>query len=242
VKRIFPIALRHLRRIARERLVTWGVILAVVAWVGAPALRPSPAGAAALMLSIALLTTALCSAGAIADEMASGAYMLDALHGARPIELVVGAAIGIFAAVLPAALVPAVGLLTAGEPSLAAALLLIAVVLVATIAWSTLAVMLGTLLPGKGNSAVLVPLFLFGGLAPSELSFGPLPGPLAEALRLAWSALPLHAHVAAIRDQVLTGSHAGSAPWAALIGGPIIFTLLATYRLRRLEAVARWRQ
>ena len=239
---VHAIAARHLREIARARLLTWISALGALSWVAADDLRARLASVVLLAALGGTLAVIIAVAGRVADDLASGALMIDLLHGAREVELVVGATLAAAAAALPPVLVAATGVAVTGlaQGHKAAAALLGAWVLVHVVAWSALGVLLGTIAPSKGNAIVLFTFFLFAGLAPASLPVGELPPALGAALRAAWSALPLLHHLAALRDMLLLGAPPSAWPGTVLLLTTPACIGLSAWRLARMEPSERW--
>ena len=239
---VHAIAARHLREIARARLLTWISALGALSWVAADDLRARLASVVLLAALGGTLAVIIAVAGRVADDLASGALMIDLLHGAREVELVVGATLAAAAAALPPVLVVATGVVVTGlaQGHRAVAALLGAWVLAHVVAWSALGVLLGTIAPSKGNAIVLFTFFLFAGLAPDALPVGELPAALAAALRAAWSVLPLLHHLAALRDMLLLGAAPSAWPGTVLLLTTPTCIGLAAWRLARTEPSERW--
>jgi hypothetical protein len=122
--------------------------------------RNAPFTAVSVFFLAGLCALAI-GAGAIARDFESGIMVLDRAHGAGPAEIVLGTTI------YTSTLVFAVGLLAVAlnfgaspqqlEP---AVFRLLAVVAAGLVAWVAFLVLLGTLVPGSGNSAIALALVL----------------------------------------------------------------------------------
>ena len=236
------IVARHLREIVRARLLAWIAALGALGWMAADDLR-SRLGSAVLLAALGgTLAAIIAVAGRVADDLASGALMLDLLHGAREVELVAGATIAASAAAMPPVAIAAVGGVVTGlaRGHGAVAVLLGAWVVVHVVAWSALGVLIGTIAPSKANAIVLFSFFLFAGLSPDALPLGALPQAIAAALRMAWSALPIVHHLAALRDMLLLGAPPSARPGTVLLLTTPACIGLAAWRLARMEPSERW--
>lgn len=236
------IAARHLREIARARLLMWISVLGALSWVAADALRSRLGSAVLLAALVGTLAVIIAVAGRVADDLGSGALMIDLLHGAREVELVIGATLAAAVAALPPVLVAATGIVVSGLAAghVAAAALLGAWVLAHLLAWSALGVLLGTVAPSKGNAIVLFTFFLVAGVPAASLPLDDFPSVVAAALRTAWSALPLMHHLAALRDMLLLGAAPSAWPGTALLLTTPACIGLAAWRLARMEPSERW--
>lgn len=236
------IVARHLREMARARLLTWLSAIGALSWVAAEDLRSRLASAVLLAALSGTFAVILAVAGRVADDLASGALMIDLLHGARELELVIGATVASAAAAMPPVLVAATGVVATGlaHGHAGAAALLGAWVVAHVVAWSALGVLIGMVAPSKGNAIVLFSFFLFAGVAPDALPVEALPGPAAAGLRATWSALPLLHHLAAIRDMLLLGAPPSAWPGTVLLLTTPACIGLAAWRLTRMEPSERW--
>ncbi|MDQ6886586.1 MAG: hypothetical protein M3068_04765 [Gemmatimonadota bacterium] len=239
-RRISSIAGRHLRRTERSRLIGWTLLLALVGLLaqGLPSdMRPG----FAILLFYSLLSLLLTGAGGLGEDIASGGHMLDRLHGATPAEIALGSAAATVTAASPVLLLVSLWLfrgLATHTPAIFGAAL--AWTLVTLAAWSGWLVALGALAPGKGNSVILAPLFLFGGFPPTDLPVDGLPRVVASLLRGIWSLLPLQAHTMSMIDSLIVQSITPLlSALVLLLSGPALLAL-ATLRLGRLQAAAGW--
>jgi hypothetical protein len=239
---VAAIAARHLREIARARLIVWIGMLGALSWIAADDLR-SRLGSAILLAALGgTLAVIFAVAGRVADDLASGALMIDLLHGAREVELVVGATLASAIAATPPLLVALAGIVATGlaRGYVAVAILLGAWVIVHVVAWSACGVLLGAATPSKANAIILFTFFLFAGIAPASLPVGALPPLIGSVLRTVWSALPLVHHIAALRDMLLLGAPPSAWPGTVLLLTTPACIGLAVWRLTRLEPSERW--
>lgn len=234
------VALR-LRRLWRTRVVLLAVTLALLpVWATSPLDQRM---ALAAMTSALLTTVLVCGAGALADDLESGAALLLVLHDARPVERVLAESLAALVIVLLVALL-AIGLVAralglAEFRALVASMLWIAALV---LSWTFLVVLLGCLLPGKGNALVmLVPLAAFA-LPPSALPLDAAPAWVASSVRLAWSLFPLQAHASAVIDALLENAPLPTVPAWVLALSPPLHLAAAVHVLSRVEPARRFTQ
>lgn len=241
VHRVRALTSLRLRRLWRTRTILLAAALALL-----PLLATSPTGARAAFVTTtsALLTAVLvCTAGALADDLESGAALLLVLHEARPIERVLAeslATLGVVAAVAVLA-TPFVGraLTEAGWRLILAGGFWTAALV---ISWTFLVVLLGSALPGKGNALVLiVPLAAFA-LPAAALPLDGVPAWLAKVIRTTWTVLPLHAHATAIVDALIAHAPLPAASRWVLLASPPVYLAAAARALSRVEPARRFTQ
>lgn len=241
--RIVAVARRDLTRLFRARLVFWITALAALFWLAAPDLRFKPGGALLLTSELMFLAMLFMTAGVIAESLGSGAAMLDRLHGITPLESVLGSVLGIILALTPSFLVSAVLVYRVTPPSQAGPVTLMLVwTAAAVIAFVSLGVLLGVLLPSAGNAIVLAPLVLGGMAPPVALPVQGLPPAVASGLRAVWSVLPLQFQVEAIESALIMGTGPVRLPPVVIIVSIPLYLSLAAVMLRRLQPATRWKQ
>lgn len=240
-RRVRALLSLRLRRLWRTRAALLAAALALL-----PVLATSPTNARAAFVTTtgALLTAVLvCTAGALADDLESGAALLLVLHGARPIErvlaeslatIVVVAALALIAMPLVARALAGAGLRTLIVGGFWTASLVLS--------WTILVVLLGCFLPGKGNALVLiVPLAAFT-IPAVALPLADVPTWLARAVRVAWNLLPLQAHATAIVDALVAQTPLPSTPRWVLLASPPLYLAAAVRALSRVEPARRFTQ
>jgi hypothetical protein len=232
-QRIGAIAQRVIRQRLRGRLIWWTLAVALLMWLTTGELHNTTRGTVSVLAIIAVLSTVFIAAGALADDLDSGALMLDLLASARPIHLAAGTAMGVFAAALPAITVVTLVAIpqvvrAVGAPN---AVLLLSAVYLLAFGWVALGTCLGTVIPGKGNAAVLAPFFFGAGSAANQLPLADWPDALAAAARALWNGLPLVAHVQAWRDAILDAHSMPLIPVSVLLLGPVAWIALAAFIL-----------
>lgn len=239
--RVRALTTLRLRRLWRTRTALLAAVLALLPVMAA---APATPRAALVVTTGALLTAVLvCTAGALADDLESGAALLLVLHDAQPFErvlaeasatLLVIAALALLAIPMHADAVP-----SAGWRALSLAACWIALLV---LAWTFLVVLLGCVLPGKGNGLVMiVPLAAFA-LPAAALPLGDAPAWLAAAVRFTWSLLPLQAHATAIVDALLANTSLPATAPVVLLVSPPLYLAAAVRALARVETARRFTQ
>lgn len=220
------------------------LLAAALALLPVLAMSPTSARAALVTTTSALLTAVLvCTGGALADDLESGAALLLVLHEARPVErvlaesfatTVVVAALAVLATPLVASALTGAGwrLILVGGFWTAALV----------ISWTFLVVLLGCALPGKGNALVLiVPLAAFA-LPAAALPLDDVPVWLAKAIRTTWTVLPLQAHATAIVDALVAHAPLPATSRWVLLASPPVYLAAAARALSRVEPARRFTQ
>jgi hypothetical protein len=181
------------------------------------------------------------SAGALAVERESGVAILDRLHGASAAELVLGVASQVMALVL--IVFTSVALLVFSRspslwiPSVFASLVVAALGLVAFV---SLLVLFGALLPGSGNSALLVALLLLA--APARaLRTDRIPGIILDAIAVLHELMPLGHQVADFARSAQAGVP-DFGPVIVLAGSIPVILGLSVLIISRSELAIAWRR
>ena len=241
LRRVHALVSLRLRRLWRTRAALLAAALALL-----PVLAMSPASARAAFVTTtsALLTAVLvCTAGALADDLESGAALLLVLHEARPIERVLAESLATIVVVAALALIatPLVARALAGA---GLRMLLVGGFWTASLvlSWTFLVVLLGCALPGKGNALVLiVPLAAFA-IPAAALPLADVPTWLARAVRFTWNLLPLQAHATAIVDALVAQTPLPSTARWVLLASPPLYLTAAVRALSRAEPARRFAQ
>lgn len=236
-RHVWAIARRVVRQHLRSRLSWWTAALVLLVVASAPA--TGVRAAASIGGFATCLAAAALAAGAIGDDLQSGAVAADALAGVRPASAVIGTIAGLLAALAPSvAIAAAVGGRAVGSLAELAALLSAVTVIPAT--FIALVVCLGAALPGKANAALAFPLAIAGAVSPLALPLSEWPAPLARLMRALWGMLPLPHRAVGIGQlaglqQAFVGAHLVPAIVAGLAAAAI-----ATFILHRRAATGRW--
>lgn len=157
--RVWELAFRRWRTIHRSWPPYGIAVFVLAAWAVLRQTIRSPAYSATAVFFLGGLSALAIGAGAIARDFESGVMVLDRAHGASPAEIVLGTTIYTSMVVLAASLLAASLTLGAApqyiEP---AALRLLGVVALGLVSWVAFLVLLGTFVPGSGNSAIALAL------------------------------------------------------------------------------------
>lgn len=241
LRRVHALVSLRLRRLWRTRAAVLAAALALL-----PLLATSPTGARAAFVTMtgALLTAVLvCTAGALADDLESGAALLLVLHEARPIERALAESLATVVVVATLALI-AMPLVARELAGAGLRLLVVGGFWTATLvlAWTFLVVLLGCALPGKGNALVLiVPLAAFA-IPASSLPLDDLPAWLAGAVRFTWNLLPLQAHATGIVDALVAKAPLPTTARWVLLASPPVYLAAVVRALSRAEPARRFAQ
>ena len=237
--RVRCVARVRVRYLVRSRVAIVAFVLAVLPWF---AVDRHDADAELGLLTGSVLVGMIASAsGVVADLLDDGFYCVGVLHGARPLDVLLGEAIGALVGLVP--VVAAFAFLSstafAGE-SLATMLAALAWLALLVLGWLGMMLVLGTALPGKGNAIAMIPLLVAFAFPSDLLPVDSWPPLLARVARTAWDAMPLQSHATAMYSAVRHGTTPPAmAPFALLLAPPICLTL-AAIRLSRLEAAGRF--
>lgn len=232
------VARARLRYLVRSRVVVLGLVLAVLPWFALD--RHEPDSELGLLTGSMLVGIITCASGVVAEPLDEGWYGIGVLHGLRPIELLLGEALGSSSAVLPIALV--FSALSASafhdvQPLVLALCLGWLATLVA--GWLALMLALGSALRGKGNAIALIPLLVAFAFPSEALPLDRWPNGLAMVARAIWDAMPLESHATAMYAALLHDTTPPpSAPLALVLASPTLF-FLALFRLTRHDAARR---
>ena len=239
--RVHALVSLRLRRLWRTRAA---ILAAALALLPVLAMSPTSARAAFVTTTSALLTAVLvCTAGALADDLESGAALLLVLHEARPIERVLAESLATIGVVAALALI-AIPLVARALAGAGLRMLLVGGCWTATLvlAWTFLVVLLGCALPGKGNALVLiVPLAAFA-IPAAALPLDDFPTWLARAVRFTWNLLPLQAHATAIVDALVAQAPLPTTARCVLLASPPVYLAAAVRALSRAEPARRFAQ
>lgn len=177
--------------------------------------------------------------GAIARDFESGVMLLDRVHGSGPAEIILGTAI-YTATVVFAAGGLAAALIFSVAPQYfgGAALSFITVVAFGLVAWVALLVLLGSLVPGSGNSAIALALVVIVGPL-SEFSQGGSPNIMRASAKFIAGVFPPEIVSAFLR---LPRPESVWRPIATLTFCAVAFLCLAVVILVRREPAKGWRR
>ena len=236
---ILLVARTRARYLLRSRVILLALALTVLPWFAADG---HDAQTELALLTASALTALLASAsGVVSESLDDGSYGIAVLHGLTPLEMVLGEALGALSGMLPALIAfavlsaPALGALPLG--ALALCLAWLGVLL---LGWLAIMLLLGTVLPGKGNAIAMIPLLLAFAFPSDAIPVDHWPPAIARAARAAWSAMPLEAHAMSMYGAILRHSPPPPAAPVALLLAPPVFLAVAALRLSRLDAARRF--
>lgn len=239
--RVHALLSLRLRRLWRTRAA---ILAAALALLPVLAMSPTSARAAFVTTTSALLTAVLvCTAGALADDLESGAALLLVLHEARPIERVLAESLATIGVVAALALI-AMPLVSRALAGAGLRMLLIGGFWAATLvlSWTFLVVLLGCALPGKGNALVLIVPLAAVAIPAAALPLADLPAWLARAVRFTWNLLPLQAHATGIVDALVAQTPLPTTARWVLLASPPLYLAAAVRALSRVEPARRFTQ
>lgn len=233
------LALRQWRSGWRSHRFTGVAVFVALTWP----FRPPAVGleAAAAPFTLAAVAALVLGAAVIARDYESGGMILDRLHGASPVETVLGSllytttAAGGVAALLAAQLFLSSPELVAeaGWPMIASGLLSVA-------AMCALLVAFGSVAPGYANSAIVVGLIV---VAPGmgEVERWGFPHQITAVFRFVRSILPLP-HQLAATAAALTRGESPAKPLAIFAIGSVLAAAIAVLVVQRREPARGWRR
>ena len=237
--RVRSIARVRVRYLVRSRVAIVAFVLAVLPWF---AVDRHDADAELGLLTGSILVGMIATAsGAVADSLDGGFYCVGILHGAGPVDVLLGEAAGALIGLAPvlAAFACLSSSAFAAEP-LAMIMLAFTWLAVLVLGWLGMMLVLGTALPGKGNAIAMIPLLVAFAFPSDVLPVDSWPPLLAQVARTTWDAMPLQSHATAMYSAVLHGTTPPAmSPFSLLFAPPICLALAAT-RLSRLEAAGRF--
>lgn len=193
-----------MRPIFRSALV---LLVALFVVIAAALMLQTPAGESSVV-SVFFLSAAAAlalGAGALAAEIESGVAMLDRLHGARTAELVFGVTLQIVTLVLIVFASVSVFVFSS-SPSLwnSAVFASLPVAGLGLLALVSLLVLFGSLLPGSGNSAILIALVILSSSG-RALEGAPVPTVISRAIAIINDVLPLGHQVSTFSRSAQSG-------------------------------------
>jgi len=197
--------------------------------------------AVAAPFTLAAVAALVIGAAVIARDYESGGIMLDRLHGAGPIETVLGSLLyTTTAAGLVAALLAAQLFLSSPELVTDAGWLMITAGVLSVFAMCALLVAFGTVAPGYANSAIVVGLIV---VAPGmgEVERWGFPQQITALFRMVRSILPLPHQLAAAAAALTRGESPGR-PIAIFAIGSILAAAVAVAAVQRREPARGWRR
>lgn len=219
VRHAWAAAIRTVRQAVRSRFVMLAAIGAATltaALLGDVPDGPRVFGVLSIALNFAIITV---SAGVPGDDVASGALANDLLAGTPTFAPIVGAVVGVGCAAVPAGLITLAiagpRLLTIDAATAAGGA---GFMLLGAAAMASMAVALGTILPGR---AAVVPMIVIaiGGEVPSlALPLERYPPAAAEFIRAVHGALPLPFHVRAGAELMVIDQPVAAHVWPLLLG------------------------
>ena len=237
--RASELALRRWRSAHRSWL-TYAILLFIVAaWAVIHQTLESASDCAAAVFFVSGLCVLAIGSGAIAREFESGVMVLDRLHGARPVDVVLGTAIYATTFAMVATIVTA-GLIFATAPEYLGsdAILFLLVVALGLMAWVAFLVLLGSFVPGSGNATIALGLIVV--LAPVSRFDRPDAAPVARmAARLVTTIFPPETVFAFFRaaDHAALGSRA-----IAVALSTAVFLALAIGVVAQREPAHGWKR
>lgn len=217
-RHVAVLASRRMRPIFRSPLVFLVGLFVVIA---SALMLQTPRGESSVV-SVFFLSAAAAlalGAGALAAEIESGGLMLDRLHGARTSELVLGVALQVVTLVFIVFASVSV-LVFSSSPSLsnAAVFASLAIAGLELLAFVALLVLFGALLPGSGNTAIVIALVVLSSSS-RALEGAPIPTAISKTIAAISDTLPLGQQVAAFSRSAQSGG---------FDFGPVIFLGLST--------------
>lgn len=239
--RIRAIAAVRIRRVLRTRVALAALVMTLMPWllVESPAVLPRLVSLA----EFSLVGLTVLAAGAISDDLDSGEYAVLVTHDASPLEVLAGQAAASLAltAVLVAIQMP-IALAGTAAPSLARLLQCIAWLGALLVAWVALMLLLATFLEGKANAVAMGALLVVVPLLAGSGLLDRLPGVIADAVRIALDCVPQVGHLTLMFRATLDNTPVGILPPVVLLVSPVLYSVLAAMRLRRLEPAGRLTQ
>lgn len=236
---VWVLSMRQWRSGWRSRRFAGVAAFLAVTWP----FRPPAVGLEALAapFTLAAVAALLIGAAVIARDFDSGAMILDRLHGATPLEMILGSILFTTTAALAVAATLSAGMLVASPELLTPPgwIMILAGVLTLS-AMCALLVLFGTVAPGYANSAIVVGLIIaVPGLA--EIERLGLPQLLTQLFELARAGLPLP-HQLAATAAALTRGEAATVPMSVLAAGTVLATVIAIGVVARREPAGGWRR
>lgn len=235
---VWMVARTRMRYLARSRVILVALLLSVLPWFALQTHEPdSELGLLTGSLLVGIIT---CASGVVAEPLDEGWYGLGVLHGLRPVELLLGEALGAVIGLAPtvAVFVALSARAFAAVPTLAI-LLCLGWLATLVLGWLALMLALGSALPGKGNAIAMIPLLVAFAFPSDALPLDRWPPRVAAFARIIWDVMPLESHAAAMYAALLhDATPPRSAPVALLLAPPALF-VIALLRLTRQEAARR---
>ena len=238
VRRVIAVARVRLRYLIRSRVVVVAFLLAILPWFAVD--RHDIDAEMGLLTGSALVGMLATASGVVSESLDDGAYCIALLHGASPLDVLVGECVGALTGMSPIA----VGFLYLSAPAfdgnpVIASILILAWLCVLVLGWLGAMLWLGTILPGKGNAIAMIPLLLAFAFPADALPVDSWPPLLASTARTLWNAMPLQSHATAMYAAILHDSTPPPLAPLALLVAPPLFLALAALQLSRLEAAGR---
>jgi hypothetical protein len=239
--RTFGIAGVRIRRVLRTRLALAAVTMSLLPW-----LLVESASLAARLASLAEFTVVgltVVAAGSVSDDLDSGEYAIASSHDCSPLDMLAGHTLASFGVTTAIVLLQLpIALAGTDMPGIARLLVSFGWLAALLAGWLGMQLLLATFLEGKSNAVAMIGVLAIVPLLSSGTLVSDLPAPLAGFTRGVLQLLPQVAQVTAMFAAALDGAPGPGRVRVVLLLSPIIYFVLASIRLYRIEPAGRLTQ